>query len=161
MEIIWPLIFSVYFVKSAWRETACWSTASPTRGVNPLHMYFSHVYYYHAHDGFVHGNTLLNTCIHILLDEHTVWNVFWFLMLCGGGSIHYVRGYFHCVLLLRPEEREFSPLPNKGTVNRQLLPGTEILTWPILRVVTLLLHELCRHFQLWAMLLKFDKDSTF
>lgn len=117
--IILPLIISVYFVKSAWRPPAGVVPHPPDEDIkgDSLHMHYSHVYYCHAHDGLVHGNTLLNTCI--LLDEHILWNVFWFLMLCGGGSIHYVRGYFHCVLLLRPEEMEFSPLPNKGTVNRQ------------------------------------------
>lgn len=47
------------------------------------------------------------------------------------GVRRYVRGYFLCVLLLRPEEREFSPSPNKGTVDRQRLPGAGILTWPV------------------------------
>lgn len=142
VEIIWPLIFSVFFVHEVQEDCLlvwCHIHQGGIKG-NPLHMHYSHVYYYHARDGLLHGNTLLNTCIHILLDERIPWNVFWFLMLCGGGSIHYVRGYFHCVLLLRPEEREFSPLPNKGTVNRRWLPSTEILTWPILKVVNLLLH---------------------
>lgn len=44
-----------------------------------------------------------------------------------GGSTHYVRGYFHCVPLLRPEEREFSPSPNKGTLHRQWFSSTGIL----------------------------------
>lgn len=95
--------------------------------------------------------------------ERILWNVFWFLMLCKVGSIHYVRGYFHCVLLLRPEEREFSPLPNKGTVNRQWLPSTEILTWPLSKVVNILLHHFCRHFQLWpvVVLYVFNHFSEF
>lgn len=76
-----------------------------------LYMHYSHIYYHHGCDGLVHGHTLLNTCMDLfLLDECLLWNVFWLLTLCGGGSIHYVRGYFHWVLLLRPEEREFSPL---------------------------------------------------
>lgn len=111
VEIIWPLIFSVCFVKSAWRLPAV-VLPHPPGGIkgNPLHIHYSNIYYYHTHDGLVHGNALLNTCIHVLLDEPILWNVFWFLMLCGGGSIHYVRGCFYCVLLLRPEEREFSSL---------------------------------------------------
>lgn len=74
------------------------------------------------------------THAHVYEIECIPWNVFWFLMLRGGGgSTHYVRGYFHCVPLLRPEEREFSPLPNKGSVHRQWLHSTGILTWPCLR----------------------------
>lgn len=95
---------------------------------------------------YVHGNTFSNTCTHVYEIERIPWNVFWFLMLCGGGSTHYVRGYFHCVPLLRPEEREFSPLPNKGTVHRQWLPSTGILTWPVWEVVNLLLHYVWRPF---------------
>lgn len=33
----------------------------------------------------VHGNTLLDTCAHVYEIECIPWNVFWFLMLCGGG----------------------------------------------------------------------------
>ncbi len=56
-----------------------------------------------------------------VLVPHAVWR----------GSTHYVRGYFHCVPLLRPEEREFSASPNKGSVRRQWLPSAGILTWPV------------------------------
>lgn len=79
----------------------------------------------------IHGNMFLNACTRVHEIESVLWNVFWLLTLCGGGSTHYVRGYFHCVPLLRPEEREFSPWPNKGTAHRQWLPCTGILTWPV------------------------------
>lgn len=84
----------------------------------------------------LHGNMFSNTCARVYKIENILWNVFWFLMLCWG-SVHYVREYFHCVLLLRPKEREFSSSPNKDTVHRQQHPSTGILTWSACEVVNL------------------------
>lgn len=39
--------------------------------------------------------------------------------------MHYVRGYFHCVLLLRPEEREFFPCQIKAMCTDNGSPAKE------------------------------------
>lgn len=86
-------------------------------------------------------------CTHVFIRATVLWNVFWLATLCWG-SVRYVRGYFHCVPLLRPEKREFSPSPNKGTMYRQWRPKIGILIWPITVVLNLLLHYFCRPFSL-------------
>lgn len=87
--------------------------------------------------------TSLKTRTYVHKIRSAAQNVFWFPMLCvcvERGSTCYVREYFHCVLLLRPEERENFLLHQIKTCAQTMAPQHKNSDLACLRCGKLLLH---------------------